>query len=340
VYNNVHQYPAPGAVSSYHEEGDEEEFSADELALILLAEDGESVETVTARAHEEECCLEAATKLKVPSRVEDASGVCSIYNYYYDPSTTTIPSGAVDARLYVAFMMVPKVMVRAGQPLAFDRFEFDHQFIDVAAAAAARDIMVRRYMVVRGVENPDMQLNYPAGTPLKVLACMVKSRSVTAGSLLDAWVHANDNSSNSIGISTSTSISTSGDSFAEEEGTDGGDGDIQSGRMACAPTRGTRKTALAAAPSLLPATNATSSAYALPSKPRTQQSVPTGKPNAEESASLDILHGRVQNELGVDLPSGEFGWRCKVVTRSSGNKRKDKFFTVGDRAVHPKYTIS
>jgi len=313
--------PHPGAISSYHEDGDEEDFSADELALILLAEDGESVEA---------CYLEAATKLKVPSRVEDALGVCSIDNYYLEPMAggSGDGSGAVHAHLYVAYMMVP------------DQLEFNHEFVDVAAAAAARDMMVRRYMVVRGVEDPIMQLNYPADTPLEVLACMMKSKSVAAGLLPDAWVRANDSSSSSIRISTSTSSSTIGDSFAEEEGTDGGDGDIQSGRMACAPTRATRKTALAAAPSLLPATNATSSACALPSKPRTQRSVPTGKPNAEESASLDILHGRVQIELGVDLPCGEFGWRCKVVTRSSGNKRKDKFFTVGDRAVHPKYTIS
>jgi uncharacterized membrane protein YgcG len=142
------------------------------VALILIPEAGESTEAEAARVHEVAHWGEAAAQLVGPSTVAAAVGVISEANPFRD--NERVPgcsgAGAAGARVYAAFIDVSDGAAKGKK----HRHIFNHRFADVAGAAAARDILVRRF---KGPNTP-VDINFPANTPIEVLTARMGATAV------------------------------------------------------------------------------------------------------------------------------------------------------------------
>ena len=142
------------------------------MALILIPEAGESTEAEAARVHEVAHWGEAAAQLVGPSTVAAAVGVISESNPFRD--NERVPgcsgAGAAGARVYAAFIDVSDGAAKGKK----HRHIFNHRFADVAGAAAARDILVRRF---KGPNTP-VDINFPANTPIEVLTARMGATAV------------------------------------------------------------------------------------------------------------------------------------------------------------------
>ena len=137
-----------------YDDGDEEELTRDELALVLLPDERESPTAALARRREAELWTAAASELSGPATIAAAAGVLTC------PRT----------RLYSAYVDV----FDASEPTRTRRHTFDHRFGTVAAAAAARDLLVRQMRV----KGSDVTLNYPRETAMEVLFARAELEAV------------------------------------------------------------------------------------------------------------------------------------------------------------------
>lgn len=140
--------------SIVYDDGDEEELTRDELALVLLPDERESPTAALARRREAELWTAAASELSGPATIAAAAGVLTC------PRT----------HLYSAYVDI----FDASEPTRTRRHTFDHRFGTVAAAAAARDLLVRRMRV----KGSDVALNYPRETAMEVLFARAELEAV------------------------------------------------------------------------------------------------------------------------------------------------------------------
>ena len=174
-----------------YEDDDSEELTRDEVELILLSEEGggggegrgqgggggggrggsrgrgRGGEEATVRVREATMWAEAAKHLDGPTTITNTVGVLSRNIPIVNPERVPGCGGIAHAKL--VFTGFVDVECDEG---GMYRHVFQHHFADVAGAAAAHDILVRR------VGDPKMRVNYPANTPMEVLAAKLHATAV------------------------------------------------------------------------------------------------------------------------------------------------------------------